>query len=185
MIEEVYSEAEDKMKKTIEALRRELSSIRTGRASPAILDRVMVDYYGTPTPVSQVANISVPESRMLVISPWDKNTLPTIERAILKSDIGIPPSSDGTVIRLQIPQLTEERRKDLVKSVSKKAEDDKVAIRNIRREANEHLKKLKKDSKISEDDEKRGEEKMQKLTDKFIAEVDQIAKAKDAEIMEV
>jgi ribosome recycling factor len=185
MIEDVIRESEDKMKKTIESLKRELTGIRTGRATPALLERVTVDYYGTPTPINQVANVSVPEPRLLMISPWDRSLLPTIERALLKSDLGITPNSDGTVIRLALPSLTEERRKELVKSVSKKSEEEKVAIRNIRREANEHLKKLQKDSKISEDEEKRAEEKVQKLTDKYIVEIDQITKAKDAEIMEV
>ena len=181
----VLEEAEDKMKKAVEATRREFNTIRTGRASPAILDRVQVDAYGTHMPLNQVATISVPEPRLLVISPWDKATIGAIERAIMKSDVGITPSNDGVVIRLSIPSLTEERRRDLTKMVHKKAEEGKVAIRNNRREANEELKKLRKASEISEDDEKRAEERVQKVTDKYITEVDRLQQHKEQEVLEV
>ena len=185
MMDLVLEEAEYKMKKAVEATRREFNTIRTGRASPAILDRVQVDAYGTHMPLNQVATISVPEPRLLVISPWDKATIGAIERAIMKSDVGITPSNDGVVIRLSIPSLTEERRRDLTKMVHKKAEEGKVAIRNNRREANEELKKLRKASEISEDDEKRAEERVQKVTDKYITEVDRLQQHKEQEVLEV
>jgi len=144
MIEEILMDSEDRMQKTIEVLRKDFASLRAGRANPAILDKVQVDYYGVPTPINQMANVSAPEARLLVIQPWDKTVIPTIEKAILKSDLGLNPSNDGTVIRIAIPQLTQERRKELVKTTKKKAEDAKVGIRNIRRDANEHLKSLEK-----------------------------------------
>lgn len=183
--EEVFQETEEKMKKAIESLKRELGNIRAGRATPAMLERVSVDYYGTPTPVNQVANVSAPEPRMLVIQPWEKNMLSVIEKAILKSDLGITPNSDGSVIRLSIPQLTQQRRTELVKMTKKSAEEAKVAIRNLRRDANELLKKLEKDKAISEDENKRAQEEMQKLTDKYVKEVDRISEGKEKEIMEV
>lgn len=185
MLDLVLDEAEEKMKKAVEATRREFSSIRTGRASPALLDRISVDAYGTHLPLNQVATISVPEPRLLMISPWDKGTIGAIERAIMKSDLGLTPSSDGNVIRLGIPALTEERRRDLIKLVHKKSEEGKVAIRSTRREANEELKKLRKASDISEDDEKRSEERVQKLTDKYIAEIERIQAHKEQEVLEV
>jgi len=185
MIELVLEEAEAKMKKAIEALRHELAGLRTGRANPALLDKIQVQYYGSTLPVNQVATISVPEPRLLVIAPWDKGALPAIERAIIKSDLGLNPTNDGNVIRLAIPYLTEERRKELIKVLKKYTEESKVAIRNIRREANEELKALEKDHDISEDECKRAQEQVQKLTDKFIAEVDTIEKAKEAELLEV
>ena len=185
MMDLALEEAEYKIKKAVEATRREFNTIRTGRASPAILDRVQVDAYGTHMPLNQVATISVPEPRLLVISPWDKATIGAIERAIMKSDVGITPSNDGVVIRLSIPSLTEERRRDLTKMVHKKAEEGKVAIRNNRREANEELKKLRKASEISEDDEKRAEERVQKVTDKYITEVDRLQQHKEQEVLEV
>ena len=181
----VLEEAEEKMKKTVEATRREFNGIRTGRATPALLDRITVDVYGTQLPLNQVATISVPEARLLMISPWDKSTIPAIERSIMKSDLGLNPSSDGNEIRLAIPQLTEERRRDLTRVVHKKAEEGKVAIRNVRREANEELKKLRKASDISEDEEKRAEERVQKLTDKYISEIDRIQEIKEQEVLEV
>jgi ribosome recycling factor len=181
----VLEEAEEKMKKTVEATRREFNGIRTGRASPALLDRITVDVYGTQLPLNQVATISVPEARLLMISPWDKGTIPAIERSIMKSDLGLNPSSDGNVIRLAIPQLTEERRRDLTRVVHRKAEEGKIAIRNVRREANEELKKLRKASDISEDDEKRAEERVQKLTDKYISEIERIQENKEQEVLEV
>jgi len=178
-------EAEEKMKKTVEATRREFNGIRTGRATPALLDRITVDVYGTQLPLNQGATISVPEARLLMISPWDKGTIPAIERSIMKSDLGLNPSSDGNVIRLAIPQLTEERRRDLTRVVHRKAEEGKIAIRNVRREANEELKKLRKASDISEDDEKRAEERVQKLTDKYISEIERIQENKEQEVLEV
>ncbi|MDA8227209.1 MAG: ribosome recycling factor [Desulfitobacterium hafniense] len=185
MISEVLKDADDRMHKGVEALRREYGTIRAGRANPSILDKVMVDYYGSPTPINQLANISVPEPRMLVVQPWDKSILPTLEKAILKSDLGLNPSSDGTVIRLIIPQLTSERRNELVKTVKKKAEEARVAIRNIRRDTNDQLKKLEKDHLASEDEVKRGQDEVQKLTDKIIKEIDHVMDVKEKEITEV
>lgn len=185
MISEVLKEAEERMHKGVDALRKEYGTIRAGRANPSILEKVLVEYYGTPTPVNQLANISVPESRMLVIQPWDKSVLPMIEKAILKSDLGLNPSSDGTVIRIIIPQLTAERRNELVKTVKKKAEDARVVVRNIRRDTNEQLKKMEKDKTASEDEIKRAQEDVQKLTDKIIKEVDNVAATKEQEILEV
>ena len=152
MIKDIFASHEDRMKKSIESLKREFASLRAGRATPALLDKVMVDYYGAPTPVNQVANISVPEPRMIMIQPWEKTLLHEIEKTIMKSDLGLSPNSDGTAIRLSIPQLTQERRTDLVKSVNKKAEEAKVVIRNIRRDANEAVKKLEKSTEITEDE---------------------------------
>ncbi|WP_243236932.1 ribosome recycling factor [Heliobacterium chlorum] len=173
------------MKKSIEALRKEYQSIRAGRANPAILDKVMVEYYGVPTPLNQVGNISAPEPRLLMIQPWEKSLLSAIEKAILKSDLGLTPSNDGSVIRLIIPQLTQERRNELVKQVKKRAEEYRVILRNHRREANDDIKALQKDHMISEDEAKRAQDEVQKLTDKFIKEIDQVAERKEAEIMEV
>lgn len=182
---EVIEQAKEKMGKTIASLQRELLTLRAGRASASVLDRIAVDYYGTPTPIPQVANVSSPEARMLVISPWDPSMIPAIEKAIQKSDLGINPSNDGKIIRLIFPELSEERRKDLVKTVKKKGEDSKVAIRSIRRDANEQLKKLKKDSEITEDDQKGYEDDIQKLTDEKIKEIDGTLADKEKEIMEV
>ncbi|HHY92236.1 MAG TPA: ribosome recycling factor [Firmicutes bacterium] len=182
---QIEQEAEGKMKKTLESLRKELASLRAGRATPALLEKVLVDYYGSPTPVNQVANVSVPEPRLLVIQPWDRSMLNTIEKAILKSDLGLTPSSDGVVIRLAIPRLTEERRRELSRVVKKKAEEAKVAIRNIRREANESLKRLQKEGSLSEDEEKKRQEAVQKLTDTYSKEVDDLAQTKEKEIMSV
>ena len=161
-IQELLTQQETRMDKTIEALKQEFASIRTGRASTSLLDKITVDYYGTPTPVNQVANVSAPEPRMILITPWDKSMIGAIEKAVLQSDLGLNPSNDGAVIRLAIPQLTEERRKELVKVVHKRAEEAKVAIRNIRRDANEVLKKEEKAKTITEDDSKDGQEKIQK-----------------------
>lgn len=185
MIKEFVSDAEDKMKKAIDVLRKEYASLRAGRATPALLDKIVVDYYGVPTPINQLANISVPEPRSLVIQPWDKSAMPGIEKAILKSDLGLTPNNDGAVIRLAIPQLTQDRRNELVKVVKKKAEDARVAIRNIRRDVNDHLKDIEKKHEISEDDFKRAQEDVQKLTDKSIKEVDQVMERKEQEVMEV
>ena len=185
MAKEIVTEAEANMKKTVEVVKKEFASLRAGRATPALLDKVNVNYYGTPTPVSQMANITAPEARLLLIQPWDKSSLPEIERAILKSDLGINPSSDGTVIRLAIPQLTQERRQELVKVVRKKAEEGRVAIRNVRRDTNDSLKTSEKKGELSEDDLRRSQEEVQKLTDKYIKEVDQATQAKEQEIMQV
>jgi len=185
VIKEVSGEAEDKMKKALEVLRKDYGSMRAGRATPALLERVMVDYYGVPTPINQMANITVPEPRMLLIQPWDKSVMASIEKAVLKSDLGLTPNNDGIVIRLAIPQLTQERRNELVKSAKKKAEDARVAVRNIRRDANDHLKALKKEKQISEDDDKRAQEDIQKLTDKYVKEIDHILENKEQEILEV
>ncbi|OQB25326.1 MAG: Ribosome-recycling factor [Firmicutes bacterium ADurb.Bin182] len=182
---EVVENAKDKMNKTISVLKRDLSGLRAGRANAQLLDRIMVDYYGTPTPINQLGNISSPEPRLLVISVWDQKALPLIEKAIQKSDLGINPSNDGKVIRLTFPELTSERRKDLVKIVRKEGEQAKVAVRSIRRDANEQIKKLLKESEITEDDQKRFEDQIQKLTDSIIKELDQIVEDKEKEIMEV
>lgn len=185
MIDEVIADAEGKMKKTVEFFRRELATLRAGRASPALVEKIMVDYYGTPTPISQLATISVPEPRLLVIQPWDKTQIGAVEKAISKSDLGIHPQSDGHLIRLAIPQLTEERRNETVKTIRKKAEDERVALRNLRREANEFLKDLCKEGEISEDDRDRALDRTQELTDKHIAELDKLLTAKEKELMEV
>lgn len=184
-VNEIHASHETKMQKALEALRRELAGIRAGRASAALLDKITVDYYGTATPVNQLANISVPEPRMLVIQPWEKALLAAIEKSILKSDLGLMPNNDGTLIRLSIPQLTQERRSELVKTVHKKAEEGRVGIRNIRRDANDALKKLEKEKTISEDELKKAQEDMQKLTDRYIKDLDQAAVAKEKEIMEI
>ena len=175
---------DDKMRKTVDFLEGDYATIRAGRANPHVLDKIRVNYYGTPTPIHQVGNITVPEARMLQIAPWEKSLIKEIEKAIQTSDIGINPSNDGSVIRLVFPELTEERRKDLVKDVKKKAEEGKVAIRNIRRDGNDFLKKLSK-SDVSEDEIKQLEEELQKLTDKYIKEIDALMETKSKEIMTV
>lgn len=177
--------AESKMSKTISVLHEDLAAIRAGRANPAILDKITVDYYGVPTPLQQVGTVSVPEARTIIIQPWDASILGDIEKAILKSDVGITPNNDGKLIRLNFPPLTEDRRKELVKSVSKRGEDAKVAIRAIRRDSIDRFKAQKKDNEITEDDLKDLEEKIQKLTDKFVKEVDNIIADKEKEILEV
>lgn len=184
-MDQVFKMAEDKMGKSVNALLNEYAGIRAGRANPAVLDKVTVDYYGVPTPVNQVAAVSVPEARTLLIQPWDKSTMKAIEKAILTSDIGLNPQNDGSVLRLIFPPLTEERRKELVKTVFKYSEEAKVAIRSIRRDAMEKLKDLKKKSEITEDDLKSAEKKMQDLTDKYCKEIDETAAAKEKEIMEI
>jgi ribosome recycling factor len=173
------------MHKAVDALRRELVTIRTGRASPALVERLSIEYYGVPTPLNQVASISAPEARLLVIQPWERNVLATIEKAILKSDLGLNPSNDGRVIRLVIPQLSEERRRDLVKVVHKKVEEGRVAVRNLRRDAVEELKEFEKEKLITEDDLKWGQERLQKLTDRHIEEAERVGQAKEDEILEV
>lgn len=181
----VFASAKEKMNKTISALNSEYNSIRAGRANPAVLDPIRVDYWGVPTPISQMAAVSVSEARILVIQPWDKSALKLIEKAIQASDIGINPQNDGSIIRLTFPPLTEERRKTLVKDVKSTAESSKVAIRNLRRDALEKLKAMKKASEITEDDLKYAETEVQKITDDFIKQVDAVASAKEAEIMEI
>ena len=176
---------EDKMEKSLDVLLDEYASIRAGRANPHVLDRLRIDYYGTPTPIQQVGNVTVPEARMIVIQPWEKSLLKEIEKAILVSDLGINPTNDGNVIRLVFPELTEERRKDLAKDVKKKGEGAMVAIRNIRRDAMDSIKKMEKAGDISEDDLKQGEEKIQKITDKMIEKVDKAIETKTKEIMTV
>jgi ribosome recycling factor len=173
------------MDKAIEALHGDLRSIRTGRASPSLLEKIHVDYYGAPTPLNQLAGVSVPEPRVLMIRPYDRNSIGAIEKAIQKSDLGLTPSNDGQVIRLLIPHLTEDRRRDLSKQVSKRVEEARVAARNIRRDANDKLTKMEKDKEISEDDLRDGQKDIQKLTDDYIKQIDEIGKTKEAEIMEV
>lgn len=185
MIVEVKSRAKTGMDKAVDALRHDLSKVRTGRASVSILDDVRVDYYGTPTPLNQVATLTVPEPRLITIQPWEKKLMPEIERAIHKSGLGLNPSSDGILIRLAFPALTEERRKEMVKLVKKMAEDGKIAVRNARRDANETLKKLLKDKTISEDDEKRGEKEIQELTDEYVARIDKVIADKEKELLEL
>ena len=175
----------EKMKKTIDVLQDNLSTIRAGRANPAILNKINVEYYGVPTPLTQVASVSVPEARMIVIQPWDANILKDIEKEIAKSDIGIMPNNDGKVIRLNFPELTEERRKEIVKTVMKMGEDSKVSIRTIRRDALDFAKNLKKNNEISEDELKGEEDNVQKITDKFVEEIDKIVAAKEKEVMQV
>lgn len=184
-METVFNLANEKMEKSINSLKYEYNSIRAGRANAAVLDRISVDYYGSPTPINQMAAISVPEPRVLSIQPWDMSALSLIEKAILASDIGINPSNDGRIIRLVFPALTEERRKQLSKDVSKYAEEAKVAVRQIRRDCIEKIKTMKKNSEITEDDQKRGEDKLQKITDEFVKRIDEIADAKTKEIMEI
>ena len=184
-MKEVIKEAEEKMKKAIAATQRDFASIRTGRANPAILDRLHVDYYGAETPIKSMANISVPDSRTLQIQVFDRQTVSLIEKAIQKSDLGLTPNTDGQVIRLSIPPLTEERRKDLVKLLKKSMEEGKVAIRNVRRDEMDQLKKLEKAGDITEDERKRGEDQIQKLTDRYTKELDELVVAKEKEIMEI
>ncbi len=184
-MEDILKVSEDKMSKTLSNLEEEYSVIRAGRANPALLSKIMVSYYGVPTPLQQVANISVPEARLLQIQPWDKSLIKEIEKAINMSDIGINPSNDGTLIRLTFPELTEERRKELSKDIKKKGEDAKVALRNIRRDANDRIKKAEKDGDFTEDDSKQTEESVQKLTDKYVEKIDKAIEAKTKEIMTV
>lgn len=185
MINDLKKSSEEKMKKTISSLKEDFQSIRAGRANTSLLDKITVDYYGQQSPINQVAGLSAPEPRMLMISPWDPKLITEIEKSILKSDLGITPSNDGKVIRLIIPQLTEERRKDLTKVVGKNSEAAKIAIRNIRRDAMDEIKKAEKSKEITEDDRKSNEEEIQKLTDKYIEEIDKITKAKEIELMEI
>ena len=184
-VQEIMDSAKDKMTKSIANYEKNMMALRAGRANPQVLDRITVDYYGTPTPITQVGGVSSPEPRLLVISPWDASLLKPIEKAIQASDLGINPQNDGRIIRLVFPQLTEERRKDLIKQVKKYGEEAKVAVRNIRRDAIEQIKKLKKNSEITEDDQHEAEDKMQKQTDKAIKDVESVCAAKEKEIMEI
>jgi ribosome recycling factor len=181
----VLREAEDKMKKAVSVNREELASIRSGRATPSLLNRINVDYYGTPTPLNQIANLSVPEPRLLVVAPYDKTSVAAIEKAIQQSDLGITPNNDGSVIRLAFPQLTEDRRKELIKVAHVRAEEGRVAVRGVRRHAKQELERLKKDAVISEDEERAAEGRLQKLTDRHVEEVDENLKRKEAELSEV
>ena len=184
-MDQVFEKTKNRMEKTLDALEREYSSIRAGRANPKVLDNILVDYYGTPTRIDQMAAVSSPEPRLLVIQPWDASMLKEIEKAINTSELGINPQNDGKVIRLNFPQLTEEHRKSLVKDVSKKAEEAKVAIRNIRRDAMDDIKKLKKDNAITEDDQKDGEKEMQKITDNYIKQIDEMGDKKEKEVLSI
>jgi ribosome recycling factor len=185
MVDDIFTDTERRMQKAVEALRQDLTAVRTGRASAALLERIQVDYYGTLTPINHVANVSVPEARLLVIQPYERKMLTDIEKAIQKSDLGINPNNDGQVIRLSIPPLNEERRRDLVKTVHKKLDEHKVAVRNIRRDANDKLREREKKKEISEDELKRSIERLQKLTDRFIDEMEKVGKTKELEILEV
>jgi ribosome recycling factor len=185
LINEVKSTAKEKMEKAVQVLKRDLLSLRAGRANPALLDKIMVDYYGSLTPVNQLANISTPDPRTLFIQPWDKSAVAQIEKSILKSELGLTPNNDGAAIRISIPPLTEERRTDLVKVARKTGEEAKVAVRNIRRDANDELKKLEKSGEVNEDTSRRGQEEIQKLTDQFIKEIDKVVADKEKEIMEI
>jgi ribosome recycling factor len=184
-VETSLADATEKMHKAISHLKEELAAIRTGRATPALLNRISVDYYGTPVPLNQLANFSVPEPRLLLIQPYDKGAVAAIEKALLSSDLGITPSNDGNVIRLSFPPLTEERRRDLVKVLHQRAEDGRIAVRNVRRHHKDELEKLEREHTISEDDLKRAEKELQKLTDQFVAEVDEIQRHKEHELLEV
>lgn len=185
MISETLTDAEQRMGKAVDALRRELSTVRTGRANPALVEHLRVDYYGTPTPLQQLATVTVPEARLLSIQPWDKGSLEAIEKAIQKSDLGLTPNNDGAIIRLVIPQLTEDRRKELVRVVHKKVEDGHVAIRNVRRDGHEMLRDLQREKEISEDEESRGQEQLQKITDRFVHKADEVGMEKEQELLEV
>jgi len=185
MIDEVIDDARTRMEKAMEALHRELTAVRTGRASPSLVERITVEQYGTEMPLNQLANIAAPEARMLTISPWDKSSLGAIEKAIRKSELGLNPTNDGTMIRVVIPQLTEERRKQMVKIVHTKVEEGKIAVRNIRRDAISQAKEFKDEKMISEDDERRAEERIQELTNKYTAQADQIGKDKERDVMQV
>jgi ribosome recycling factor len=184
MLDDIYQDARESMAKTIASLKNELKRVRTGRANVSLLDGIRVDYYGTPTPLNQMASLSVPESRLITIQPWDGSAIKEIEKALLKSDLGVTPSNDGKIIRIAIPPLTEERRKQLARSVHKACEDHKIAIRNIRRDTNELLKSLKKDGDISEDEAFKGQDQVQKITDEYINQIDDIYKEKEKEILE-
>lgn len=185
MIDETLADAEKRMGKAVEAMRRDLATVRTGRASPGLVDQLRVDYYGTPTPLKQLASINVQEARLLTVQPWDKGSLDAIAKAIQKSDLGLNPNNDGTIIRLVIPQLTEDRRRELVRVVHKKVEDGRVAIRNVRRDDHEMLRDLLREKEISEDEEHRAQEQLQKVTDRFVGQADEVGEEKERELLEV
>src|SRR4030042_2188038 len=185
MIDDVFNDAKDRMTKAVEALRRELATIRTGRAHPGLVEHLRVDYYGVPTPLHQLATVAVPDPRLLTIQPWDRQAMGAIEKAILKADLSVTPTNDGTLIRLSIPQLTEERRRDLARVVHKKVEEGRVAARNIRRDGHEELRRLQREKLISEDDQFRGQEKLQKLTDEYVQQVERVGEEKEAELLAV
>ena len=185
MVDDLIGDAERRMQKAVEALKQDISTIRTGRASSALIERITVDYYGAPTPINQVASISIPEARLLVIQPWDRKLLTDIEKAIQKSDLGINPNNDGQVIRLAIPPLNEERRREMVKTFHKKLDEHKVAVRNVRRDTHDMFRDREKKKEISEDELKRRTERLQKLTDRYIDEMDKVGKTKEQEILEV
>ncbi|MEJ5300716.1 MAG: ribosome recycling factor [Thermodesulforhabdaceae bacterium] len=184
MLNEIFDDAKERMDKTLKTLEQEYKRLRTGRASPSLLEGIKVEYYGTPTPLNQLATITVPEPRTIMVQPWDQSVISDVERAILKSDLGLNPSNDGKIIRVHIPPLTQERRQELVKHIKKMAEEAKVAVRNIRRDANEMLKDLKKEKQISEDEQFKGQDQIQKLTDDYIKKIDQLFEKKEKEIME-
>ena len=184
-VEDVLADADSRMGKAVEALKRDLNSLRTGQASPALLENLTVDYYGVPTPLNQISSISAPEARLIVVQPWDTQVLPEIEKTLLKSEMGFNPSNDGTVIRIPIPPLTQERRKELVRVLKRKIEDGKVAVRNVRRDAMERIRGMERNKAISQDDNRRALDKLQKTTDNRVAQTDQISSAKEAEIMQV
>lgn len=185
MIDEIIKDAESRMAKSVDSLKTELTKIRTGRAHPSLLDHVMVDYYGSPTPIKQVANVVAEDSRTLAVTPWEKPMVAAVEKAIMTADLGLNPASQGTVIRVPMPALTEERRRDLVRVVKSEGESGRIAVRNIRRDANGDFKDLLKDKEISEDESRKAEENIQKLTDKYIAEIDKLLEAKEKEMMEI
>lgn len=185
MVKEVLSEARTAMDKAVKSLKKDMTKVRTGRASISLLDDVKIEYYGVPTPLSQVATLSVPEARLITVQPWEKNLIPDIEKAIFKADLGLTPSSDGVLIRLPVPSLTEERRREMVKIVKRMSEDSKISVRNARRDANENLKMLEKEKEITEDDLKRSEKDVQQVTDEFVATIDSIVQSKEQEIMEI
>jgi ribosome recycling factor len=185
MVDEVLRETRSAMDKAVKALKKEMTKVRTGRASTSLLDDVRVDYYGVPTPLSQVATLSTPEARLITVQPWEKNLLPAIEKALFKADLGLTPSSDGQLIRLPVPALTEERRVEMVKIIKRMAEDAKISVRNARRDANEHLKLMEKEKEITEDTLKRSEKDVQQLTDEFINAIDAVVQNKEREVMEV
>lgn len=185
MLDDIVKNAEQKMHKAVEYLKQDLSNIRTGRASPALLDKVQVEYYGTPTALNAVANITAPEARMLVISPWERTMLGPIEKAIQKSDLGLNPNNDGQVLRLNLPQLTEDRRRDLVKQVQKRAEEARVAVRNVRRDAVDHVRKQDQSGDVSKDEATRAQDRLQKLTDTHVRQIDEVSRKKETEVLEV
>lgn len=184
-VQTIIKETEDKMKKAVEVVNRELSTVRTGRASPGLVEHIKIDYYGTHTPLKQLASISTPDAKLIVIQPWDPSSMPEIEKALLKSELGISPVNDGKLIRLAIPQLTQERREELAKLVKKMTEEGRVSIRSVRRDANEHIKKIEKDKNITEDESFKGIGDVQKLTDKYIAKIEEVLKTKEKELAEV